>query len=44
MFGLPKIMLVDDNEDLLTLYSEVLRHDGFAVTVSENGLKALEIL
>lgn len=40
----PKILLVDDEKDMLDILSDFLDDEGFEVVTAENGLDALEIL
>lgn len=37
----PKVLLVEDDADVLTLLVEILTHDGFDVTVAQDGLEGL---
>ncbi len=41
--GKKKVLLVDDQESILLLYSEEIEEEGFAVEVAHNGDQALEI-
>lgn len=37
----PHVLVVEDDEDVITLMVEILKHEGFAVTVAEDGLAGL---
>lgn len=41
--GKKKVLLVDDQEGILLLYSEEIEEEGFAVEVAHNGDQALEV-
>ena len=41
--GKKKVLLVDDQESILLLYSEEIEEEGFAVEVAHNGDQALEV-
>src|SRR5665811_1605520 len=38
-----KILIVDDDERVLTLYSDILRREGYEVLTTANARKALEL-
>ncbi len=40
---MPTILIVDDELNIRTLYSEFLKQNGYEVELAENGEKALEI-
>lgn len=41
---MPKILVVDDDPEVLTLTSDVLTDEGFAVVTADNGAAALALL
>jgi len=40
----PKLLLVNDDEDILLTFAALFRRDGFAVTTASSGLVALDLL
>jgi twitching motility two-component system response regulator PilH len=38
-----KVLIVDDEDDVLTMYKEVLEKDGFEVETANNGQKGLDL-
>lgn len=43
-FGLVEILVVDDDEEFLTLLNDVLRTEGYRVQTATDGAQALELL
>jgi len=41
---MPKILLIDDNQEILSVNSEYLSHRGFDVTCADTGIKAIVLL
>jgi DNA-binding response OmpR family regulator len=39
--GTRRVLIVEDDRDVITLLVEILRHEGFDVTVAEDGLAGL---
>lgn len=37
----PRVLLIEDDEDVIRLLTEILTHDGFSVTVARDGLEGL---
>ena len=40
--GLPKILIADDSEENLRLYSTILKNKGYSITTAVNGMEALK--
>ncbi len=40
--GLPKILIADDSEESLRLYSTILKNKGYRITTAVNGMEALK--
>jgi len=40
--GLPKILIADDSEENLRLYSTILKNKGYRITTAVNGMEALK--
>ena len=40
--GLPKILIADDSEESLRLYSTILKNKGYSITTAVNGMEALK--
>lgn len=43
-FPVPKLLIVEDNDNLRALYREELSEEGYSVTVAENGVAALGMM
>ncbi len=40
---MPKVLVIDDQQDVLTLTGLLLKHLGYDVVLADNGLKGLEL-
>ncbi|MGA1875420.1 MAG: response regulator [bacterium] len=38
----PKILIVDDNEELCSIFKEALEEEGYAISTAQNGKQALD--
>ncbi len=42
--NVPKVLVVDDDPDLVTVCSLVLEYEGYDIAVARNGVEAYEVL